>query len=241
MDIAKLQELGLTRNESSTYVALLETGETSTGAIVKKTGLHRVLIYDALESLIKKGLASFVIKENIKYFQPTDPNRILDFIKEKEEIAKSLLPELSLKMKEAKTQQQVSIYEGIKGIKAALHNIIQELSPRGIYYAFASGNMYTVLGSYFTIYQKEKDKNKIKTLAIFDENFRKNTNAIKKISGTIRYYPLTYFPTDTIIYNDKVLIIMWTTDPPFATLIVSKQAAQSYKKIFDVFWKNAKK
>src|SRR3989338_10355313 len=109
MDLAKLEELGLTHNEARTYTALLEIGETTTGAIVKKTGLHRVLIYDALERLIKKGLASFVIKENRKYFQATDPNRLLDFLKEKEEIAKSLLPELSLKREQAKTKQQVSI------------------------------------------------------------------------------------------------------------------------------------
>ena len=96
MDLAKLQELGLTRNEALTFTALLETGETKTGALVKKTALHRVLIYDALESLIKKGLASYVIKENIKYFQAANPERLLDFIQEKEETAKALLPELSL-------------------------------------------------------------------------------------------------------------------------------------------------
>jgi sugar-specific transcriptional regulator TrmB len=240
MDTSQLEELGLTHNESLTYVALLEIGETSTGAIVKKTGLHRVLIYDALENLIKKGLVSFVIKENIKYFQATDPNRILDFLKEKEEIAKSILPELSLKMHTAKTQQQVSIYEGVKGLKSALQNMIHELTPGGTYYAFASGNMASVLGPYYNIYQKEKEKNKIKTMAIFDKEFKKRKDILKMTSATIKYYPLTYFPTDTLIYNDKVLIIMWTANPVFATLIVSKQAAQSYKKFFDVFWKNAK-
>ena len=65
MNITKLQDLGLTHNEALTYKALLETGQPKTGALVKKTSLHRVLIYDALESLIKKGLASYVIKENI--------------------------------------------------------------------------------------------------------------------------------------------------------------------------------
>src|SRR3990167_5828378 len=96
MDLAKLEELGFTHNEALTYTALLGIGETTTGAIVKKTGLHRVLIYDALESLIRKGLASYVIKENIKYFQAADPQRLLDFIQEKEEQAKSIIPELAL-------------------------------------------------------------------------------------------------------------------------------------------------
>ena len=167
MNTSLLEELGLTHNESLIYTALLEIGETKTGAIVKKTGLHRVIIYDALESLIKKGLVSFVIKENRKYFQATDPTMILNFLKEKEEIAKSILPELNFKREQAKIKQQVSIYEGIRGLKSVLQNMLKELTPNGTYYVLASGNMADSLGPYYNIYQKEKNKNKIKSLIIY--------------------------------------------------------------------------
>jgi len=239
MDTAQLEELGLTHNEALTYIALLEIGETTTGAIVKKTGLHRVIIYDALESLIKKGLVTFVIKENRKYFQATDPSRLLDFLKEKEEVAKSILPELNLKREQAKTKQQVSIYEGVRGLKSALQNMLKELSPSGAYCVFASGNMADTIGPYYSIYQKEKEKNKIRSLVIYDEEFKKRRDILKLTSGTIKFYPLTYFPTDTFIYNDKVLIVIWNANPPFAILITNKQTAESYRKIFNVFWKNA--
>lgn len=241
MNLKQLEELGLTHNEALTYTALLEIGETTTGAIVKKTSLHRVLIYDALERLIKKGLVSFVIKENRKYFQATDPDRLLDFIKEKEEIAKSILPELNLKQKQAKTKQQVSIYEGVKGLKSVLQNMLKELSPNGNYCVFASGNMADSLGPYYNIYQKEKEKNKIKSLIIYDEEFKNRKDILKITHGTIKFYPLTYFPTDTFIYNNKVLIVIWNANPSFAILITNKQTAESYKKLFNVFWKNAKK
>lgn len=239
MNTSQLEELGLRHNEALTYVSLLEIGETTTGAIVKKTGLHRVLIYDSLESLIKKGLVSFVIKENRKYFQATDPTRILDFLKEKEEIAKSILPELNLKKEQAKTKQQVSIYEGVRGLKSALQNMLKEISPKGTYYAFASGNMADTIGPYYNIYQKEKERNKIKSLMIYDEEFKKRKDILKITSGTVKFYPLTYFPTDTFIYNDKVLIVIWNANPSFAILITNKQTSQSYKKFFDVFWKSA--
>jgi sugar-specific transcriptional regulator TrmB len=239
MNVTQLEELGLTHNEALTYTALLEIGETKTGAIVKKTGLHRVLIYDSLESLIKKGLVTFVIKENRKYFQATDPNRLLDFLKEKEEIAKSILPELELKRKQAKAKQQVSIYEGVRGLKSALQNMLKELSPSGDYCVFASGNMADAVGPYYNIYQKEKKKNKIKSLILYDDKFRKRKDVLKITYGEIKFYSLTYFPTDTFIYNDKVLIVIWNANPPFATLIVNKQAAESYKKMFDVFWNSA--
>lgn len=240
MDITQLEELGLRPNESKVYLALLEIGETKTGPLVKKTSLHRVLIYDALESLIKKGLVSYVIKENIKYFQATDPNRLIDFLKEKEELAKSLLPELIIRRQSSKVQQQVLVYESLKGLKSALNNMLAELSPGGTHYVFASGNMADSVGPYYDIYQKTKKKNKITTYGIHDEEFRRRKDILKRTVARIRFYSFSYFPTDTWIYNDKVLIVTYTSKPPIAILIVNKETAESYKKFFDSFWKKAK-
>ena len=59
--------------------------------------------------------------------------------------------------------------------------------------------------------------------------------------GDIRFYPLSYFPTDTWIYKDKVLIVTYTAQPPIAVLIVNQETANSYKKLFEGYWKKAKK
>lgn len=239
MDLHQLEELGLTANEAKVYLALLETGETKTGALVKKTSLHRVQIYDALESLIQKGLASYVIKENIKYFSPADPKAILAFLEEKEELAKSLLPELELKQRLSLKKQQVAVYEGIKGLKSAMNNMLKELSPGGTHHVFASGNMAQAMGPYYDLYQETKRQNRIVTRVIYDESFREHADVIKRTSGRIRFYPLSPFPTDTWIYNDKVLIVTYTARPPIAVLMTSEETAGSYRKLFDGFWKKA--
>lgn len=236
---AELENLGLTRNESAVYVALLETGETKTGAIAKKTGMHRVLIYDALAALGQKGLVTYVIRENRKYFSAADPLRIVDFLKEKEELAQSLIPELQRKRGHAEKEQLVSVYEGLRGLKSALNNMLAELSPNGSHYVFASGNMADALGPYYSIYQETKKRNKIKTSIIYDESFRRRTDVVNITAGTIRFYPLTTFATDTWVYSNKVLIVTYTADPPIAILIENKQAAESYLKLFQSIWKNA--
>ncbi len=241
MDTATLENLGLTHNEALTYTALMEIGETTTGAIVKKTGLHRVLIYDALESLIKKGLASYVIKENVKYFQAADPARLLDFIKEKEEQAKSILPELSLLHQQAGKKQTVSIYEGIKGLKSAMNNMLNELASKDYHYVFASGHMAPAMGPYYDLFQKIKLQKKVFTHIIYDLSFRSQQEIITRTFGEKRFYPLTQFLTDTWIYKNKVLIVTYSATPPVAILIESQETANSYKKIFEGFWKRAKK
>lgn len=64
--IPLLVKLGLTTNEATVYDCLLGLGITTAGKIIKKTHLHRNIVYDNLEKLIKKGLVSFVIIKGIK-------------------------------------------------------------------------------------------------------------------------------------------------------------------------------
>ncbi len=240
MDIVKLEELGLKHNEALTYKALLELGETKTGSIVKKTGLHRVIIYDALESLIKKGLVSYVIKENIKYFQATDPESLLKFIEEKKNLANEMLPELHNLQSKKEGKQSVTVYEGIKGLKTVLNNMLSELTSKDDHYVFASGNMEEAVGDYYYIYQKEKRKKHVMTHIIYDSSFRSHKGVIKQTYGKIKFYDLGPFLTDTWIYKDKVLIVTYSANPPIAVLITSKETSESYKKLFESFWKKAK-
>ena len=241
ISLPRLEEIGLSRNEAAVYTALLGLGETKTGAIVKKTGMHRVLIYDALDALIEKGLATFVIKENRKYFQATDPEKLIDFLKEKQEIVKSLLPELNTIQEKSKVQQQVAIYLGVKGLKTAFNNMLKELSPEGRYYCFATGFIEEMLGpKYHEDFQRHKRENNINSRIIYYNKLALEKGFTKKIFGEIRFHLMSYFPTDTYIYNDKVLIVIFDANPPFAISIKNKQTAESYVKLFNMFWKDAK-
>ena len=233
--------MGLSLNEAKTYTALLEIGETKTGPIVKKTGLHRVLIYDALESLIKQGLASYVIKQNIKFFQAADPDRLVDFIEEKKNRAEHMLPQLKILQTTAQKKQSVQVYEGQLGLKSAMNNMIKELSPGGKHYVFASGNMAPAMGSYYDLYQQTKKKARIKTYVLYDVSFEKEQEILRRtVAEEIRVFTFQTFPTDTWIYNDKVLIVTYTASPAVAILLQSKETAESYKRLFERFWEQAK-
>ena len=242
MDLQELELLGLSLNEAKTYTTLLELGETKTGPLIKKAGLHRVLIYDALESLIRKGLASYVIKQNIKFFQAADPERLIEFIEEKKDKAEHFLPQLKLLQKTAQRKQSVQIYEGPLGLKSVMNNMIKELSPGGTHYVFASGNMAPAMGPYYDLYQQTKKKNKVKTYVLYDVSFEQKQDIIKRtVAEEIRLFSFQTFPTDTWIYNDKVLIVTYTADPAVAILIQNKETADSYKRLFEGLWTQARK
>ena len=84
MLIDDLIEIGLSQNEAKIYLALLELGPTTTGPLIKKTCLYRVITYDTLEKLLKLGLVNYSLKKNIKNFEAEDPKQLMELIKNKE-------------------------------------------------------------------------------------------------------------------------------------------------------------
>ena len=243
-EIDVLEDLGLSEAEAKVYLALLETGSTLAGPIIKKTGLHRGTTYQILQRLIEKGLVSYVIKAGKRYFEAIDPKRFLEILKEKQEEIQKILPSLIQKRKLSKEKQEVNVYVGYKGIKTAWENILQELKHGGQYLDFGvSGLFKDIMGAYWYQWQRKKRKYNIKSKCIFDETLKeKNPQLLKDYFGKARFYPHQFKSlTDTIIYNDKVVLFIWTAKPPIAIVIQNKENADSYRNQFKLMWKYLRK
>lgn len=98
------------------YTALLEIGQTSAGEIIKKTGLHRSVVYETLDKLIARKLVFKLEKQKIAFYQATDPSRLLQNIKSQEEIAMELIPKLT-NFIDTKLPE-ITIYEGLESYRA---------------------------------------------------------------------------------------------------------------------------
>jgi len=237
-----LLDLGLTQNEVKVYLALLEIGPTTTGALISRTGLHVPRVYDALSGLVNKGLVSFVIKNKKKYFEAGDPEHFIDLLKEKEKALKESLPELKKLKASAELQfEAATIFKGKHGIRTVLDSILLELKGGGEYLDFGvSGIFRQVMGIYWDRWQEMKKKLKVNSRVIFDERLR-GSQLVKDYVGRYRFVPSKYFcPSDTMIYNDKIVIFAWTANPPTAVVIHDSSTAKGYKNIFEWMWSNAK-
>jgi len=239
-----LEDLGLSETEAKIYLALLETGSTLAGPIIKKTGLHRGTTYQILQRLIEKGLVSFVIKAGKRYFEATDPKRFLEILKEKEEKIQEILPSLIQKRELGKEKQEVNVYSGYKGIKTVCENLLEELKDGGEYLDFGvSGLFREIMGPYWDLWQKKKKKYKIKAKCIFDETLKeKNPLLLKDYFGEAKFHSQEFKSlTDTMIYKDKVVLFIWTAKPPIAVIIQNKENADSYRNQFHLMWNHSKK
>ena len=135
-----LKNFGLTSVESKTYLTLLETGKSLAGTIAQKAHIHRRNVYDAFESLSEKGLVTYIIANNRKYWNCATPERIKGILEEKRASVIDILPELLDKFNIQKSKQSVEVFQGIGGMKTFYDNMLK--SKKDVTIIFATGSAY---------------------------------------------------------------------------------------------------
>ena len=109
-----LKGIGFTNWEYGSYTALLRLGSTTTGPLVKESGIPQSKIYSVLESLAEKGFASHIVKGKVKYFQAAKPDRVMALFKDLE---REVDEKLTAIMEDDAERPSVQLYEGGKGDK----------------------------------------------------------------------------------------------------------------------------
>jgi len=213
---------------------LNENGSLKAGKISKIAKIDRSSAYNALKALQERGMVSYVMIGQIKFFQAAGPRRLLDYVKEQEKDIQDILPMLQESHKSKKVEGQVRLFKGNKGIKTVFMDIIRTGEDN---YVFGSEGQFTErmtdFAHKFTLLKKQA---KIKTRVLM----RKSTREIDTKLSDHRYLPnVAGSPAVTNIYGDKIAIIIWT-DEPEAIVIENSAAAKAYKSYFDFMWKNAK-
>lgn len=233
-----IRKAGLTENESIVYTTLLEQGPSQAGSISRKSGLHRRVIYDVVEMLIKKGLVGYILKNNRKLFQASSPKRILEILKEKEESISNIMLEMLALYGKTKEKEETNFYKGKNGLKTVFEDQISE--GKEILIIGASPIAYEMMEFYFHWFDKRRAENKIKTRIIFN---KEKEGKIPKIPlSEIRFLPEKYSsPLAVNIYGDNVAIILWSKENPFAIVIKNKEISEGYRKHFEIMWKVSKR
>lgn len=228
----ELKQAGLTENESKVYVALLDLGPSLAGQISRRTGLHRRTVYDTTEMLIKKGLIGYILKNNRRLFQASDPRRILEMLQEKQSILEPVIEILSGKYSSTKEKEETNFYKGKEGLKTVFED---QLGSKEILIIGASAKAYEILQFYFKWYDLARKQNKIRAKIIAQDRRIKNIPL-----SEIRYLPEKYSnPVSVNIYSDKTAIILWASKP-FAIVIKNNEIMEGYKKYFNLLWKIAR-
>lgn len=239
MDTSILEDIGLSSIEVKVFLVLLRSGESKAGIIIKESGLQSSSVYNAINSLIKKGFVSYVKKSQIKYYKAANPETVLDYIELKKSEYLKLLPELKSRQKQ-KQEGEVEIFGSFKGIKSLISELLKDAKKGDIYRTFSveDPEEYGKSKEKVFVYSKQLIKEKkVVMKGIFHE---KNRCPPTKHSIMKKKYINFPMPPNTLILNDRVAIISWKAEPS-GILIHSKDISKLYKDFFNHMWGSAKK
>lgn len=240
--IKNLQKLGFSENEAKVYLALLEVGFGTTAPIIKKTNLHRNIVYETLDKLVNRGLASFSIQRGKKHFRALSPLKILQQEKAQIELAQEVVPIL-IKMQKAE-KQEVIIYEGKEGFQNAHFDAVSQMKKGSeIYVMMAGGAKWTqAMANAVKKFDGIRLKNNIKNKIIALESQKQNMALqAKRPLFEGRFLPEKFDnPAGTAVYGGITLIIVYG-EPMFVIMIKNPNVAKGFKQYFGFLWEMAKK
>ena len=245
-----LAEIGLTKSEIAVYFALLEIGSSTTGPIIKKARIASGKAYLILDKLIDKGLVTYALSTGRKYFQAKDPDRILDYLKEKEDELKNkeeqirkIIPKLKAEYEEKKYKPIAEVFEGIKGFRTFYEFALKELKKgEYIYVLGVPRKALERFEAYLLDWNERRIKSGIKMQILYNSDCKEFGAKREKMQLTeVRYMKEELeTPAWIDIFKDYVVTIN-VHGNPVCFLIKDKNSAESYKKYFEILWKQSEK
>ncbi len=236
MKVEDLAAAGLTKTETSIYLALVKIGSSSVVNIAKQLGMDRTSVYHTLNNLERKGLVNYVIKNNKKYYGASDPENLLGPIKAKEEFVKSIIEKIRELEKESRPEQEVKVYEGKEGIRVLYTEILK--SNNMLSYG-ASGKSFDILKYEMPHIIKKAIKQKFVGRVITSSRFR-NHEMTKIPNIKFKYLDTVETFSTTSIFGGNIAINVFS-EQPLLIIIKNKEISRSYKEYFETLWKIAER
>lgn len=235
--LEQLERLDFDEKEAKLYVALSKRGDCTAAELAETTQIERTLVYYIIQKLVKRGLCSFKIKNNVKYYSPAPPQKILDELNEKTKTFQGVLPFLEkIQQQPFEGHAKVDVFVGVAGYKSVENDMFKNgkefliLGEEGIMQA-----NYPVL---YKQYLKRLEKEGAHEKVLLPEESR--GKIWKSDNSQFRFISKDFFsPTTTSIYGDRVLITIWE-NPMYNIVITSTKISDSQRSYFNHFWKMAK-
>lgn len=237
-----LEQIGLSKNESEIYLALLDLGPSSISKISEKTSIHRPLIYKALPELLEKKLVSQTQKGKSILYVAEPPNRLESIFDELKFSFFELLPDLEDTYSSNNKKPKIRFLEGKDGTKRVFDDVVRSLNKGDTFYRYTSNeNGEEKKDKYVPrIYWTMRDSKKLERQVITNiQTLKKKT---EKLDRFVRVMPeedgaFDYNVTQ-VIYGDRVAFIDYNSET--AMIIESKVIAEFQKHIFKSFYKKLK-
>lgn len=244
--VEQLTNLGLTQGEAKVYLAMIYIGPSRIGKIVEISGVSQSKVYNVLDRLILKGLASYNIQDNIKHFQSLEPSRLHEYIQKGENEVRrqkegiiQIINDLSKNIY-ATHRSTSEIFVGERSVRSAYLTLLDNVKKGEIlryFYPYPDAHE-NASPFYSRFYKYQKSKGMVER-GIVTIDF-KNSKHFKEIPQDVKLRYVNFPLPGTIdMLMNKILIVDWKTIT--GILITSSEITGIFINYFDSIWKIAHK
>lgn len=236
-------QFNLDEKEIGAFLELVKIGASPVSKWARHAKVNRTSMYVMLERLLKTGLVSTFIHNNVQYVQPIAVSKITTLLDQRQraiETTKSIfnneLPELLALEKINAVLPKVQFYEGRLRVEAMYEEVIKEKSFCAF---FHPQRVKTMMPGYY---------HKI-PLAIRNNGGTakellvncKDAIDYKKLYASDRHKIAVLpkgiiFSSDTIITRDKIFLVGYGKDTVVGTEIWNTELAQTQSTLFGLLW-----
>ncbi len=244
MDIQILKKIGLTDGEARVYNALVLTGQSSSGAIIKKSRVSASKVYVILEKLMQKGLVSYIVENNVKKFQASAPENISRYVHKKKAAVEEMEKEAGKIVAQVKAslgsseEESAQIYKGMAGFRVAFDNILNNLEKGDdfLFFSISEKERTNKSIAFFHQFDRKREAKRIRSKGIIDV---RNKNGFLKVFKETKIKKFKFLkialPHALSLGSERVLITRWG-ETPIAFEIISKTLAKDYRDFFYKLW-----
>ena len=233
--------LDLTDGEKKVYRALIKLRSSTTGPLFKESNVSQSKVYEILDRLKKKGLASSIIKNGKTYWHPANPSIYLEKVKQalwelekRKEVLDKELPHL-LK-EETYPCDEAHVLVGYNGFRTCLYSFLDTFKPGDEFVVF--GSPIPIPEPFYTFLKAhniERAKRKIFARFLYGNELRDFAKKLYNLPRTKIRFMKGLTPSTIAIGNERIIIMTWGDKGKFV-VITGKDIAASYKAFFESLW-----
>lgn len=245
-----LKPYGLTSEESSIYLNLLENNTSSALTISRNINMSRTKVYRILDKLIEKQLVVQQYNQNGFKFKANHPSKLNQLITQKEIEISSLKESLSQTIHLLENhinlthpQSQVLYYQGQDGLSQVNWNLLNA-KKEFLSYEVDTADAYLPHSEAEKLRQELIKKN-ISSKTLMN---KKNLKPFSEVSNRKKFQQIRFISpknikikSDIFIYNDIFAICNYLDNHDIFCLEIKNQfLTDMQKQSFEILWKQSK-
>lgn len=237
-----LENTHLPKSDIKIYQALVGLGEAKSGAIIEMAGVVSSGAYAALQRLIKQGLVSVSVKNNVRYYRPEPPLQLISSLREQISELDEVTEQVEQSINRQNAKNRVVVYEGGRGFKQGFLQHIDRNATGTELHIIEFGRAYRAEHTTRDFFTKQVAvqvaKKKFKVKMILDNTLHPalRKDLAKTLHIEFRVLPSRYFSAVGVNVSDSEVMLSILGVQPIAICLRDQEIVGGFQRYFALLW-----